>query len=151
MKKLIATADSGIADRISLMLASKRLADDIGCEFEFYWPVNDWGAATFSEMFMAIGFNVVDKPEDTPLTEFEGTSWEEVRNVVKASADEVIKIHSFGAPYHAEDFGPVVALSADVRYWATKFVESSGFAPDTIGCHVRGTDYLWRMPRLDDY
>jgi hypothetical protein len=151
MRKLLCISHSGLADRIRLMLAGRKLAEKVGREFWFAWlPNHDCGAG-FCDLFDMEDHHVSGRmPELAASAYFDGHAfsrapWEIVERQVAACEAEHITLHSFaddqpngfrhsGINFQQSTGDRVLAFLKDV------YAKDPRLNEGLIGCHVRRTD-----------
>jgi hypothetical protein len=159
MKTLVSVSVSGMGDRIRLLLAARALAPKLGREFLHVWPVNGHCGAEFTDLFK------VNEPIVTPtdpwpdrgVLDLKCKPWAEVIETLEKIRDwETVKFHCYRAPFDQHDFGTNVDFSEGVWAKASQFALhmediSKPFTHGTVGCHVRGGDYSWKTPNIEEY
>lgn len=154
-KTIIALEDSGMSDRVQLLLCGYRTAEELGRPFAFVWVPSSWCGAGFDDLFVQrSSFIVLDKDPcpDLPILDFRATYWPLVQ-LVMDSMDRgfhSLKFHAFPQWHNPKDFGEngLIDFSPKVKE-AGK--EMAAKLTDAIGVHIRATDYRNKMPPLSHY
>lgn len=156
MKELIAVSYSGLADRIMMLLAGRKLAEDMAAKFTFIWPVNASCGAKFEDVLMAASISVwnEDYAPVVPFLHANDMRWKDVVGAVGAwTATNRLKLCAYPKEFYMPDFG--LGKLIDFRPWIRSKADAfaGGHFDDdaTIGVHIRARDMADQTPLISDY
>lgn len=157
VKTLLCLSASGVADRIRLLVAGRKLAQTAGRHFGMAWLRNHDCGADFDNLFEMQDSSVTDKmPEAIASCYFDGYTWsrmpwEFVERQIRACEADHITLHSFAddQPHdfwnHGIQFAcPIIDAASE---WCSRHLPLRGHM---IGCHVRRTDKN-PIPAIEEY
>ena len=154
-KTLIAIEDSGMSDRVQLLLCGYRMAEELKRPFGFIWVPSSWCGASFDDLFVKrADFEVFDHDPcpKREILDFHATYWPLVK-LVMDSMDRGFanwKFHAYPQWHDTKDFGEngLIDFRPEIKEAALDIVPR---LVNAIGVHIRGTDYRHKMPPLETY
>jgi hypothetical protein len=140
----------GMGDRIRLMLSAYHLAKESGRQYLYSWPLNSQMGAHFSDLFVTPHFPVntclETRVDNETFIHAPSDSKSTILERLKSSQGDV-SLDSFALDCGTEGFGNLVDFKDDIKQYKEDFVITS----NTIGVHVRATDFSNELPPIDHY